>query len=65
MKRYWFELMDDNYESLGASIPDGTNKQTAVNRAKRWMRENGITTAQLSVNSMRTSDILDIIMIEI
>lgn len=57
--------MDDNYENLGASIPDGSNKQTAINRAKRWMRENGITTAQLSVNSMRTSDILDIIMIEI
>ncbi len=37
MKRYWFALMDENYEDLGALIPDGSNKQTAVNRAKRWM----------------------------
>ncbi len=61
MKRYWFTLMDENYEDLGTSIPDGSNKQTAVNRAKRWMLENGIKSAQLQVNSMRTDNLLEFI----
>lgn len=65
MKRYWFALMDENYEDLGALIPDGSNKQTAVNRAKRWMRENGINAAQLQVNSMITNNLLEFIDIEI
>lgn len=65
MKRYWFALMDENYEDLGALIPDGSNKQTAVNRAKRWMRDNGIKTAQLQVNSMITNNLLEFIDIEI
>ena len=65
MKRYWFELLDESYNDLGAMIPDGSNKQTAINCAKRWMRDNGVTTAHLSVNSMRTSDILDMIVIEL
>lgn len=65
MKRYWYQLMDGNYDDLGAGIPDGSHKQTAINQAKRWMQENGVVAAQLSVNSMRTSNILDIIEIEI
>lgn len=65
MKRYWFALMDENYEDLGVLIPDGSNKQTAVNRAKRWMRENGVKVAQLQVNSMRTGNLLEFIDIEI
>ncbi len=65
MKRYWFELLNESYDNLGASIPDGSSKQTAINRAKRWMKENGVKYAQLSVNSMRTSNILDIIEIEL
>lgn len=65
MKRYWFTLMDEDYNDLGALIPDGSNKQTAINRAKKWMRENGIKSAQLEVNSMTTSNILDIIEIEL
>lgn len=65
MKHYWFELLDESYNNLGASIPDGSNKQTAVNHAKRWMKENGVMSAQLSINSMRTSNVLDIIEIEI
>ena len=65
MKRYWFELLDESYNDLGAMIPDGSNKQTAINCATRWMRDNGVTTAKLSVNSMRTSDILDIIAVEL
>lgn len=65
MKRYWFTLMDKSYNDLGALIPDGSSKQTAINRAKKWMRENGIQSAQLEVNSMATDNILDIIEIEL
>lgn len=65
MKRYWFALMDENYEDLGVLIPDGSNKQTAVNRAKRWMKDNGIKTTHLQVNSMITGNMLEFIDIEI
>lgn len=65
MKRYWFELLDENYNDLGAFLADGTNKQTAVNQAKRWMKENGVSCAILAVNSLRTSNILDMIHIDI
>lgn len=65
MKRYYFELLNESYDSLGVLIPDGSSKQSAINRAKRWMKENGVKYAQLSVNSMRTSNILDIIEIEL
>ena len=61
MKRYWFALMNDSYEDLGVSIPDGSSKTTAVNRAKRWMQENGVKYAQLQVNSMRTNNLLEFI----
>lgn len=61
MKRYWFTLMDEAYEDLGVSIPDGSSKTAAVNRAKRWMQENGVKSAQLQVNSMRTDNLLEFI----
>lgn len=38
MKRYWFDLLTENYDLLSAFIPDGSNKKAAVNRAKRWMK---------------------------
>lgn len=65
MKRYWYTLMNESYDDLGAMIPDGSHKETAENQAKRWMRENGVASALLEVNSMRTNNILDIITIEI
>lgn len=65
MKRYWFALVNEAYEDLGAFIPDGSNKKTAVNRAKRWMQENGVSAAELQVNSMITNNILEFIPIEI
>ena len=65
MRRYWFELTDVHYNDLGAAIPDGSSKQAAVNRARRWMRDNGVTMAILAVNSMRTNNLLDSIDIEI
>lgn len=61
MKRYWFTLMNEAYEDLGVLIPDGSSKATAVNRAKRWMQENGVKSAQLQVNSMRTDNLLEYI----
>lgn len=65
MRAYWFELLDEDFNDLGVFIKDGSNKKVAINAAKREMRERGIKTAKLSVNSMRTSDLLDIISIEI
>jgi hypothetical protein len=65
MKRYYYILMNADYNDLGAFIPDGSHKQTAINHAKRWMHENGIKSADLSVNSMRTDNILDVISIEL
>ena len=65
MRRYYFQLLNDRYDDLGAFIPDGSHKETAINRAKRWMRENKVPEATLSVNSMATSNILDMILITI
>ena len=65
MRRYWFELEDDCYNDLGVAIPDGSNKQAAINRARQWMKSNGIKEAKLIVNSMRTDNILDVIDIEL
>ena len=65
MKRYWFQLLTNDYNDLEAFIPDGSNKVTAMNREKRWMQRNGIDSAVLAVNSMATSNILDMIQIEL
>ena len=56
MKRYYYELMDEDYNS-----PDGRIKARAIAQAKRAMRDLGIRRALLAVNSIRTSNILDII----
>lgn len=65
MKRYWFELLTESYDSLDAMIPDGSNKASAVNRAKQWMKQNGVNCTGLVVNSMITSNILGMIQIEL
>lgn len=65
MRRYYFELTDGNYNDLGVFIPDGSNKQAAINKARQWMKDNGIKKAILSVNSMRTDNLLDAIDIEL
>lgn len=53
-------------ESLAkAAIPDGRIKARAIAQAKRAMRDLGIRRALLVVNSMRTSNILDIITVEL
>lgn len=64
MKRYWFELTDEHYNDLDASISDGWQKSPAIAEAKRWMKENGVKTAILVCNSMATGNILDMIDIE-
>ena len=61
MKMYWFELTDERYNDLGAAIPDGSNKQAAINKAKQWMRDNNVAKAMLAVNSMRTDNLIDVI----
>lgn len=58
MKRYRFELLTESYDELGAMIPDGSNKTSAINCAKRRMKQNGIGSAVLTVNSMMTGNIL-------
>ena len=65
MTRYYFELLDDHYNDLGAAIPDGSSKSKAIRYVKRWMEEHGIKYAQLAVNSMTTSNLLDTIDIEL
>lgn len=65
MRRYYFELTDKQYNDLCASIPDGSSKQAAINKARQWMKDNGITEAVLAVNSMRTNNLIDAIDIEI
>lgn len=65
MRRYYFELLDENNNDLGAMIPDGSDKRAAINKARRWMNDNGIKKAVLSVNSMRTGNLLDAIDIEL
>lgn len=65
MRAYWFELLDENYNDLDIAINDGNSKRAAINEAKRKMRAYGVKNAKLSVNSMRTSDLLDVISIEI
>lgn len=65
MKRYWFELTDERYNDLGAAIPDGSNKQAAINKARQWMRDNNVAKAMLAVNSMRTDNLIDVINIEL
>ena len=53
--------MDEDYNSYEAAIPDGRVKTRAIAQAKRAMRDLGIRRSLLVVNSMRTSNILDII----
>lgn len=65
MRRYYFELVDDNYNGLGAFIPDGSCKKSAVNRARKWMQENHIQNAILAVNSLTTNNLIDTIDIEL
>lgn len=35
MKRYYYELMDEDYNSYEAAIPDGRIKARAIAQAKR------------------------------
>lgn len=65
MRRYWFELEDERHQDLGAAILDGSSKQAAINKARQWMKDNGIKRAMLVINSMRTGNLLDVIEIEL
>lgn len=65
MRRYFYQLLDEQNNDVGAFIPDGSRKESAVNRAKVWMREHKMQEATLSVNSLATCNILDMILITI
>lgn len=54
-----------DYNSYEAAIPDGRIKARAIAQAKRAMRDLGTRRALLAVNSLRTSNILDIITVEL
>lgn len=41
MKRYYYELMDEDYNSYEAAIPDGRIKTRAIAQAKRAMKNLG------------------------
>lgn len=41
MKRYYYELMDEDYNSYEAAIPDGRVKTRAIAQAKRAMKALG------------------------
>lgn len=57
--------MDEDYNSYEVAIPDGRIKARAIAQAKRAMRDLGIQRALLVVNSMMTSNILDIVTVEL
>ncbi len=61
MNTYYFELLDLKYKDLGIFIPDSSSKKTAINKAVKSMKERCISHAYLSVNSMRTNNLLDLI----
>ena len=63
MKRYYYQLINEQCEEFEAFLPDGSHKENAANRARKWMRENGIAEATLVVNSIFTSNILDMILL--
>lgn len=65
MSTYKYELLNGGYYNVGASIPNGDNKRTAMTQAKRWMRKNGYTTVWLSVYSVLTGNHLQLILITI
>lgn len=50
---------------MGAALPDGSNRQAGINRDRQWMKDNGVRKAVLTVNSMRTDNLLEVIDIEI
>lgn len=64
-KRYYFNLLDSDYNDLGACIPDGSNKKSAINKSRKWMQENGVKTAYLQINSMVADNILELKEIEL
>lgn len=41
VKRYYYELMDEDYNSYEAAIPDGRIKTRAIAQAKRAMKNLG------------------------
>lgn len=64
MKRYWSVISEKGVQNLRKVIPDGTNKQDAISKARKWIKDNGVKSAFLIGSSIRTDRILDMILIE-
>ena len=45
-------------------IPDGTSKQDAIRKARKWIKDNAVKSAFLVGSSIRTDKLLDVILIE-
>lgn len=65
MGRYYYELLDEGYNSYEAAIPGGNYKTRAIAQAKRAMEDLGVKRARLAVYNVRTSSVLDIIPVEL
>ena len=67
MKRYYYELMDEDYNSYEAAIPRRKNQSQSHCSSKASNERLGGDTEGSTggVNSMRTSNILDIITVEL
>lgn len=64
MKRYWSVMSKKGVQDLRKVIPDGTSKQAAINKARKWIKDNGVKSAFLLGSSIRTGKLLNVILIE-
>lgn len=45
MKRYWHVISDKGVQDLRKVIADGTSKQDAISKARKWIKDNGVKSA--------------------
>lgn len=64
MKRYWSVISEKGVQDLRKVIPDGTSKQDAIRKARKWIKDNAVKSAFLVGSSIRTDKLLDVILIE-
>lgn len=64
MKQHWFIMTDKGLYDFSKVIPDGSRKQDALNKARKWIKDNGIKTAILIKSSIRSNKTENEILIE-
>ena len=57
-------MSEKGVQDLSKVIPHGANKQDAISKARKWIKDNGVKSAFLVGSSIRTDRILDVILIE-